>query len=426
MMKPSSTIYLEKLTEFARLLRREGMTVGVGEIADAVQLLSSIGFADRETVRIGLQTVFAKSQAEQAAFHRVFDAYFVDEDTKKASARAMREAEEELARRRAQAEEELTFQGKPIELREDLKEVYMTMPEEEREKLKKRIDRYRDNADRAPGLYDNFIQSIFLKTLLEQQMLAEDAAVGNADDPDADLLYRDISSFQEADIPRAVDLIQRIARQLSGELTAKRRKGGHSGALDFRATIRRGLQTGGALTDLRYKKKRKRRRRLVLLCDVSGSMMQFSEFVLQFMKSLSDTAESARIFVFSEELREVDPFALQNLDGFRNYVRHSGLFGRGTDLGGALEQLCAVRPSVFGPSTILLVLSDAKTVDLPRAERALLRAKAKAGKVVFLNPIPERKWPYLKGCQSLSSLATMLSCSTLDELTRACRKLLGS
>ncbi|MBQ6799161.1 MAG: hypothetical protein IJP11_07990 [Oscillospiraceae bacterium] len=46
--------------------------------------------------------------------------------------------------------------------------------------------------------------------------------------------------------------------------------------------------------------------------------------------------------------------------------------------------------------------------------------------MVFLNPIPERKWPYLKGCQSLSSLTSMLSCSTLDELTRACRKLLGS
>ena len=63
---------------------------------------------------------------------------------------------------------------------------------------------------------------------------------------------------------------------------------------------------------------------------------------------------------------------------------------------------------------------------LREAERALLRAKSKAGKVVFLNPIPEKKWPYLKGCQSMSMLTTMLSCSTLGELARACRKLLGS
>ena len=423
MTNPS--VYLEKLTEFSRLLRQEGLTVGLQETMDGAEALNVLGFADRGTVRSALCAIFAKSPQEQAAFYRTFDTYFVSEERKRATAKAMGEAEEELARRRAQMEEDLTFHGKQIPLREDLREVYVHMPEEEREKLRKKVDRYRDNADRSPGLYDNFIQSIFLRTLMEQQMLAEDAAVGRAEDPEADLLYRDISSFQEADIPRAVALIQRIAQQLSGELTAKRRRGGHSGALDFRATIRKGLQTGGALTDLRYKKKRKRRRRLVLLCDVSGSMMQFSEFVLRFMKSLSDAADSSRIFLFSEEIREVDPFALQNMEGFRSYVKHSGCFGRGTDLGTALDALCAVRPSVFGPSTILLVLSDAKTIDLAHAERALLRAKSKAGKVVFLNPIPERKWPYLKGCQALSALTTMVSCSTLGELARACRKLLG-
>lgn len=161
----------------------------------------------------------------------MFDSYFVSEERKRAEARAMGEAEEELARRRAELQEDLTFHGKEIPLREDLKEMYVKMSEEEREKLRRRVDRYRDNADRAPGLYDNFIQSIFLRTLMEQQMMAEDAAVGRGDDPDADLLYREISSFQERDIPKAVDLIQTIARQLSGELSAQRRRGGHSGPL---------------------------------------------------------------------------------------------------------------------------------------------------------------------------------------------------
>ena len=426
MTKTSSPVYLEKLTEFSRLLRKEGLTVGLQETMDAADALRVLGFEDRETVRTALCTIFAKSPQEQAAFYRLFDFYFVSHEQKEATAKAMGEAEEEMARRRQQMEEDLQFHGSQIPIREDLKDVYVQMPEEEREKLRRTVDRYRDSAERHPGLYDNFIQSIFLRTLLEQQMMAEDAGVGNADDPDADLLYREISTFQDADIPRAVALIQRIAQQLSGELTAKRRKGGHSGALDFRTTIRKGLQTGGALTDLRYKRKRKRRRKLVLLCDVSGSMMQFSEFALRFIKSLSDTADSSRIFLFSEEIREVDPFALQNMEGFRNYVRHSGCFGRGTDLGSALDALCAIRPSVFGPSTILLVLSDAKTVDMARAERALLRAKSKAGKVVFLNPIPEKKWPYLKGCQTISALTTMVSCSTLGELARACRKLLAS
>ena len=417
--------YLDAVAEFSALLRREGLTAGLQETQDALSVLTLLGLEDRTQVRDALRAIYAKSPQQQRTFDQVFDAFFVSLEQKRAEAKEMAAAEEELMRRQAQMEEELTFNGKQIPLREDLRDVYLHMPEEEREKLRKRVDRYRDNVERHPSLYDNFIQSIFLKTLLEQQMLAEDAALGGAEDPDADLLYRDISTFQDTDIPKAVALIQRIAQQLSGELSAKRRRGGHSGALDFRQTIRRGLQTGGALTELRYRKKRRRRRRLVLLCDVSGSMMQFSEFVLRFMKSLSDAADSAQIFLFSEGIRRVDPFALHNMDGFRSYVRNSGCFGRGTDLGSALEALDAMRPSVFGPSTVLLILSDAKTVDLPRAERALQRISQKAGKTVFLCPIPEKKWQHLSGCRAFSSMTTMLSCSTLSELAHACRRLLS-
>ena len=118
------------------------------------------------TVCDALGAIYAKSPQEQATFRRIFDHFFVSLEQKQAEAKAMGEAEEELARRRAQMEEDLTFQGKQIPLREDLREVYLHMPEDEREKLRKRVDRYRGNAERAPGLYDNFIQSIFLRTLL--------------------------------------------------------------------------------------------------------------------------------------------------------------------------------------------------------------------------------------------------------------------
>ena len=87
-----------------------------------------------------------------------------------------------------------------------------------------------------------------------------------------ELLYREISQFKDAEIPRAAALIARITQQLNGELSAKRRRGGRSGPLDFRKTIRRGLETGGSFYRLSYKKRRRRRQKLVLLLDVSGSM----------------------------------------------------------------------------------------------------------------------------------------------------------
>ena len=96
---------------------------------------------------------------------------------------------------------------------------------------------------------------------------------------------------------------------------------------------KRQLETGGTFVHLSFRRPRRKRRMLVMLCDVSGSMLQFSEFALRFLKSLSEVSDASRIFLFSEELHEVDAFALQNMDAFRDYVRSSGLYGKGTDLG---------------------------------------------------------------------------------------------
>ena len=420
------TVYLEKLSLFARMLRRDGLTVGVQETADASQILISLGLSDREQVKTALRTVFAKSREEQATFDRVFDGFFVSEETMRRQAQEQMQREQELEQGRREAEEDLQIRGEPMHLREDLKEVYAAMPEEERERLRQLMDRYKGNIDRHPDLYGNFIHSVFTRALLEQQMKLEDAGLGvEESDPELGLLYRDISQFRDVEIPRAITLISSITRQINGELTAKRQKKSHSGKLDFRRTIRRGLETGGSLYRLSFKRKPKRRKRLVILCDVSGSMMQFSEFALRFIQAMNQTADSSRVFLFSEELVEADAFSLQNMDLFRNYVRDSGLYGRGTDLGTALAQLLSRRPAVLGPAATLLILSDTKTIDLPRAVRGVLEAKRQAGRVVWMNPIPENKWPYLKSVQMVKELCQMIPCSTLSALAAACRKLVS-
>ena len=420
------SVYLEKLAEFSALLRREGLAVGLQETADACRLLSDLPMADRETVRWALQTVYAKSREEQAVFQRCFDGFFVSVERREALRRRHEEEARALAQRRAEADRELQVNGRPIDLREDLHEVYVRMGEEKREELRRMLEKTRGTMDRSPDkLYSSFIRSVFMRFLLEQQMVMEDAAVNcEASDPDLALLYRDISRFRDTDIPRAAALIAAISRQLDAQLSRQRQRGGHSGKLDFRRTIRRGLETGGSLCRLSFKRKRRSRRRLVLLCDVSGSMLQFSEFALRFLKSMSEVSESSQIFLFSEQVHLVDPFALQNMDAFRDYVRSSGLYGRGTDLGSALDGIRQRRPAPLGPSTTLLILSDTKTIDLPRAARALLEARRSAGKVLWLNPIPEGKWPYVRSIQTMSALCQMVPCSTLDELAAACRRLL--
>ena len=411
-------VYLEKLSAFSRMLRLEGLSVSPKETGDAGEILIALGMADREQVKTALRTVYAKSREEQLIFDRVFDGFFISEEAmkKQAQEQMQREAEMEQARQDAKNQQ--------LDLDDGQMETFASMPEEERQKLLDFAERYRGSAQRNPRLYGNFIHSVFAKALLEQQLRMEDAGVGcEAADPELGLLYRDISQFSDTEIPKAISIIQTVSRQVSGELTAKRNKKSHSGALDFRRTIRKGLETGGSLYRLKYKKRPSRRKHLVLLCDVSGSMMQFSEFALRFIQSLNQVSESSRVFLFSEELFEADPFSLQNMDLFRNYVRECGIYGKGTDLGSALEKLTQMRPPALNASTTLLILSDTKTIDQGKAIAALLTAKRMAGRVLWLNPIPQGHWQYIRSIQAFSSICTMVSCNTLQALAAACRRI---
>ena len=397
------TVYLEKLSAFARILRMEGLPVSPRDTEDGAAILTQLGFADRETVKTALMTIYAKSREEQLKFSAAFDGFFLSEEAIRAQARERAEQEQQRQAQRQQAQEELEQIGDRVKLSDKERLDYRELPEEARQKLKDFLNRYKGNVDRSPQLYSEFIHSVFAKTMMEQQMLLENAGVGAEElDPELGLLCRDIGAFRDSEIPKAISLIQTVARQINGELSAKRRGQAHSGKLDFRRTIRGSLSTGGSLHRLYFRKPRTRKRKLVILCDVSGSMVQFSEFALRFIQSLNQVA---------------------NMDRFRDTVRASGIYGRGTDLGLALKELCDSRPPILNQNTTLLILSDTKTVDTARALAWLQEAKRQAGKLLWLNPIPERNWKYIKSAAAVQSMVPMIPCSTLGELAAACRRL---
>ena len=415
-------VYLEKMSAFSRLLHLEGLCVSPQETADACRMLLELGLEDREQVKTALRTVYAKSREEQVHFDRIFEEFFLPEEIIRKRNDYL---ESEVRRQQRHADEDLQLNGQPMHFTQEQKMAYGALSEEERQRLRSILEKYKDSAARTPELYDNFIHSIFARSILEQQMQMEDAGENPMEaDPELGLLYRDISEFQDSEIPKAVHLIQSVTRTINGELSARRSRQGRSSQLDFRRTIRKGLETGGSLYRLKYRRKRQRRKQLVLLCDVSGSMIQFSEFALRFIQNLNQASDSSRVFLFSEGLHEADPFCLQNMDRFRGYVRETGLYGRGTDLANALEKLNALKPAALNPSATLLILSDTKTTNRKRALKALQDSKRLAGQVIILNPIPERKWKYLQSAQNFASACTMISCATLRELAAACRKLM--
>lgn len=416
--------YLERLCAFSRILRQEGLDAGPAQTADAARVLLLLGMEDRERVKTAMRTVYSKSREEQLIFDRCFDGFFLPQDVIEAKLRKQREEQVRLEQQSREAEKELQLNGQPMDFSPEQRNAYAAMPPEARQRLQGFLEKYRGTAERNPKLYGDFIHSVFARAIMEQQLLMENAGLGGlAADPEIGILYRDISQFRDEEIPKAISIIQSVTRQINGELSARNPGRGEGGKLDFRRTIRRSLETGGSCNRLCWRKKRTRRKRLVLLCDVSGSMVQFSEFALRFIQSLNQVSDSSRTFLFSETMTEADPFSLENMDLFRDYVRRSGIYGRGTDLGSALESLCGKNPPVLCSGVTLIILSDTKSVDLSRAAAALMEAMRHTGRVIWLNPIPQNRWQYIRSVQTMASLCQMIPCSTLQELASACRRI---
>ena len=69
--------YTESLVTFLRALRGEGLSIGVSEVRDALTVMETLGFDDRDTLQIGLRSLLAKNLEQQQAFSAQFDRHFV-------------------------------------------------------------------------------------------------------------------------------------------------------------------------------------------------------------------------------------------------------------------------------------------------------------------------------------------------------------
>lgn len=423
-MKDLSPAYVDNFTLFAKKLRSRGLTVGIAEVTDVIKLMDKSVLNDRNSLRVSMRSILAKSTREQEIFDEVFDDFFVPPAVVQRQEIESQQAEEARVQNRQERIDELKFDGKDIELPENLKDVYAEMDESKREKLKNYLGISTTNQRRSPFTYN------FMRRILEQHLRMEDALEDAENDAgigggSPDLLYKDISKIGDDEMPKAVALINKMVKQLDGAISRKYRRSGKTGRLDFRATIRANMASGGSLYKLKYRRRPKSRKRLILLCDVSGSMLKYSEFAIRFIKSMSETSDSSKIYVFSEGTMELNRKVLEDMSGFQKYVKDNGLWGKGTDLTSSLEYLMAKRPALLSSNTILMIISDTKSTRLEDARRAMHRTTRMAGRTIWLNPIPSAKWQKMGSVTTFMDLCEMLDCSTIDELSRACAKSLN-
>src|SRR6185503_3429915 len=92
---------------------------------------------------------------------------------------------------------------------------------------------------------------------------------------------KDFATFHAEELVEIERLAARLAKRLNARRSRRWRptSGGTAARLDLRRTVRLSLKTGGDPLDLARRERKLRRTKLVALCDVSGSMDLYSQFL---------------------------------------------------------------------------------------------------------------------------------------------------
>lgn len=186
-------------------------------------------------------------------------------------------------------------------------------------------------------------------------------------------------------------LVRRLARQLRYIRLRREARARHGRRLDLPGTIRRSVASGGTPFHLQWKDKRRVRPRLVLLIDVSRSMVQYSFFYLRLARALAAEMPDVHSYIFhthitsvSQALNDPDPARAQE----RLHVLAEGWAG-GTRIGESLAQFNREHAArIVNSRTGVVILSDGyDTGDAAVLAGELARLRRRARRVVWLNPL---------------------------------------
>ena len=240
------------------------------------------------------------------------------------------------------------------------------------------------------------------------------------------LNQRELEYTSPLDFPFLVERIRRLINRLEMRPSRRQKQTHRSRWIDVKRTAVRSFRFGGAMFALSFRRPRLRRPRIVILCDVSSSMIRHIQFTLPLLFGLSRTAKTNRAFVCAGGLEEVTELFRQNSDfqQVRDWLlQRTTQVGRGTNLGQAFRALRTEFSEALTAATCLLVVSDAETVDPDFAIRELGHIAGKVKKVVWLNTQARSHWHEKKIVSALRRFSRMEECTTLAKAVKILQSL---
>ena len=422
------------LTGFVRALRAAGAEASTAESIDAARAVALVGYADRETLKASLAVALAKSVEEKEICDRVFDLYFAapagadappppPPDDQSPSPRigdpavdALLDLAEGEAGARAAAMARAAQAAGVDDIRFLSQSAYLarrTLEELGISALEARLQRGQgaggggqDSQPGAPGpaearalaaAREARVLAAAREALQRQARAYVDQRFALYGRPATEAfmtevaVQRPLGRLSPPDMDRMKAAVARMAKRLA-QRHSRRQRVQIRGQLDFRRTMRANAGHDGVPFELHHKYHRRDKPRIVVVCDVSGSVMAHVRFLLLFLYALQGSVADLRAFAFSNELKDVAQ-PLETLpfdDAMALILKEVG--GGSTDYGQAWVDLHERHWNCIDGRTTVIVLGDGRSnhTDLRLDLFAELCARAK--RVVWLCPELPGRW----------------------------------
>ena len=200
--------------------------------------------------------------------------------------------------------------------------------------------------------------------------------------------------YTEDDIRRMNEAVMRLAQRLKNRLSVRRKKAGR-GRFNLKHTLRQNLRYGGVPFEIELERRKKTKPQVILLCDISDSVLNASRFMLQFVYSVQDLYAKVRSFVFVSDIGEVTKlFEEQEI----HRAVESALRGEIIDVfshsnfGRAFELFYRDYFSAVNSKTTVLIIGDGRNNYNRPNEWVLREIQQKAKQLIWLNPESRMTW----------------------------------
>ncbi len=352
---PEHPRLVENITWFARALRKAGLPIGPGRVIDAVRAVEAAGFTSRADFYHALQACFVSRPEQRAVFAQIFRLYWRDprymEHMMSLMLPSVRGVQEEKA---AQAAEKRAAEAL--------------------------LDGVEREAPESPESDE------------EHQIEIDASATASGEERLKTLDFEQMSTAEVAEAKRVIARIELPVRPLVSRRT---RADAQGRVADWRATMRAALRRGGEVHEFATKNRAQRWPDLVALCDISGSMSQYSRLVLHFLHAAANAkgAGWARVhgFTFGTRLTNITRhLATRDVDAA---LAAAGAEAQdwegGTRIGACLHEFNRDwSRRVLSRGAVVLLITDGLDRGAPEdLAREMERLGLSARRLIWVNPL---------------------------------------